>query len=60
MRSPFLRTSMFATADAFRSRPNAPLRGLVIGKFVILWDGKPGDYIETFDTDQFFDDKVAS
>lgn len=41
---------MFAVS--LYSEPEAPLRGLIIGKLVLLWDGKRGDYREVVNTDE--------
>lgn len=53
-----LRTSLHAFADSLRAQRNAPLRGLMIGRFVVLWDGKPGDYMETASTDEVLGSSV--
>lgn len=51
-----LRTSLHALGEAFLARQNAPVRGVTVGRFVILWNGKPGDYMETISTEEFFGD----
>lgn len=48
----FLRTSTHMFAVSLYSEPEAPLRGLIIGKLVLLWDGKRGDYREVVNTDE--------
>ena len=51
-----LRSSTHKLAESLLARPEGPIRGLTIGRFIIMWDGKPGDYMETVDTDEFFND----
>jgi hypothetical protein len=49
-----LKTSTHALARALLARREGPLRGITVGRFFISWDGKPGDYMETVDTAEFF------
>lgn len=48
------RASTHALARVLLRRPEAPIRSLTVGRFTIMWDGKPGDYRETVSTEELF------
>lgn len=54
-----IRTSLHAFAEALLEGKNGPLRGFTVGRILILWDGKPGDYIETISTDELFGEDLV-
>lgn len=53
-----LRSSTHAFAKALIGRAEGPMRGLRVGRFVVLWDGKRGDYMETVKTSDLFTDQT--
>jgi hypothetical protein len=49
-----LKISTHKLAAALRSGRDAPIRCFAIGRFVIAWDGKPGDVPEVVSVEEMF------
>lgn len=63
MNAPLLKTSTHIFGQTLLDQPESPLRGLPVGRFLILWDGKAGDFMHTMteaETDEIFAALIAT
>jgi hypothetical protein len=53
------RASTHALARVLLKGQEKPIRSRTFGRYIIMWDGKPGDYRETASTEELFGPSVA-
>lgn len=49
------KVSSHVLSRAILEKPETAVRGIIIGRFFLSWDGKPGDFVETVKTSDGLD-----